>query len=152
MLDTPVVLIIFKRPDLTRRVIEAIARVKPRKLFVVADGPREDRPGEHEACEQARAVVETVGWDCEIVRNYSDVNLGCGRRPATGITWAFEHVEQAIVLEDDCIPVPSFFRYCEELLARFRKMEAKAREAIGDDLDWLQSHRPQDGADQQGRG
>ena len=28
----------------------------------------------------------------------------------------------------------------EELLARFREMEAKARAAIGDDLDWLHSN------------
>jgi hypothetical protein len=120
MIDTPVVLIIFRRPDLTARVLEAVAAVKPRQLFVFADGPRSDRPEDAEACIAARAVIERVDWECDVHRYYSDVNLGCGRGPATGISWAFEHVEQAIVLEDDCVPHPSFFRFCGELLERYR--------------------------------
>jgi hypothetical protein len=123
VIQTPVILMIFKRPDLTARVLNAIAEVKPRTLLVVADGPRVERPGEREACEAARAVIDRVDWDCDVIRNYSDVNLGCGRRPGTGITWAFTLVEEAIVLEDDTVPVPSFFRYCEELLARYRDDE-----------------------------
>jgi len=120
VLDVPVVLIIFKRPQLTERVLEAIAAVKPRMLLVVADGPRADRPGEAEACAAARAVIDRVDWPCEVIRHFSDVNLGCGICPASGITWAFSLVEEAIILEDDCIPLPSFFQYAEELLRRYR--------------------------------
>src|SRR5690606_21945189 len=94
MLETPVALTFFKRPETTAQVFDAIARAKPRKLFLIADGPRPDRPGEAEACAAARDVVSRIDWDCEVFRNYSDVNLGCGRRPATGITWLFEHVEE----------------------------------------------------------
>jgi hypothetical protein len=120
MFSTPVALIIFRRPDLTARVVEALAQVKPRKLLVIADGPRHDRGGEAELCAVTRAVIDRIDWECEILKNYSDVNLGCGQRPATGITWVFEQVEQAIILEDDCVPHPSFFRFCEEMLARYR--------------------------------
>ncbi len=123
MINTPVVLIIFRRPDLTARVLKAIAAVRPRTLLVVADGPRPDRPDDVEACAAARAVIERVDWDCEVVRNYSDVNLGCGRRPATGISWALERVDEAIILEDDCVPHPTFFRFCEEMLERYRDDE-----------------------------
>jgi hypothetical protein len=112
-LETPVALIIFNRPDTTARVFAEIARARPRQLFVIADGPRADREGEAERCAAARAVVERVDWECEVRRNYSDVNLGCGRRPATGVTWVFEQVEEAIILEDDCVPHPTFFRYCQ---------------------------------------
>jgi hypothetical protein len=123
MITTPVVLIIFKRPDLTARVLAAIAQVRPRRLLVVADGPRVGRPDDVEACAAARAVIDRVDWDCEVLRNYSDVNLGCGRRPATGISWALERFDEAIILEDDCVPHPTFFPFCEELLARYRNDE-----------------------------
>jgi len=122
-MNTPVALIIFKRPDTTARVFAEIARAKPPKLFLIADGPRPDRPGEAEKCAAVRAIVERVDWKCEVFRNYSDVNLGCGRRPATGIGWALEDVDEAIILEDDCVPHPTFFRFCEELLEMYRNDE-----------------------------
>ena len=123
MLQTPVALIIFNRPDTTARVFAEIAKARPSKLFVVADGPRSDRPREAERCDEARAIVDRVDWDCEVHKNYSAVNLGCGRRPATGISWVFEQVEEAIILEDDCVPHPTFFRFCEELLEKYRQDE-----------------------------
>ncbi|NER51117.1 MAG: glycosyltransferase family 2 protein, partial [Symploca sp. SIO1A3] len=89
-LKTPVALIIFNRPDSTEKVFESIRQAKPQKLFVIADGPRLDKPGEAEKCAATRAIIEQVDWDCEVLKNYSDVNLGCGKRPATGISWVFE--------------------------------------------------------------
>lgn len=123
-MKTPVALIIFNRPAQTARVLEAISIAKPKKLLVVADGPRSNRPDDVEKCEAARrAVINQVNWDCEILTNYSDTNLGCGQRPATGLTWVFDTVEEAIILEDDCLPHPTFFPYCEELLERYREDE-----------------------------
>jgi hypothetical protein len=95
-----------------------IAKVKPEKLFVVADGPR--FPEEEEKCEETRAIIKRVDWDCEVLTNYSDKNLGCGQCPANGIEWVFSKVEEAIFLEDDCLPVYSFFKYCQELLEYYR--------------------------------
>lgn len=119
-LDTPVAFIIFNRPDTTERVFAEIAKARPPKLLVVADGPRESRKGEAEKCAATRAIIERVDWDCEILTNFSDVNLGCKRRVSSGIDWVFEQVEEAIILEDDCLPDPTFFRYCQELLERYR--------------------------------
>jgi hypothetical protein len=116
---TPVALIVFNRPDLTERVFAEIARVKPAQLFIIADGPRSDQPGDIAKCGAARAVVDRVEWNCQIFKNYSETNLGCGHRPASGISWLFEQVESAIILEDDVIPNPTFFRFCEELLDRY---------------------------------
>ena len=122
-LKTPVTLIIFNRPHTTEKVFEAIRQAKPPKLLVVADGPRKDKPGEAEKCQAARAIIDRVDWDCEVIKNYSDVNLGCGRRPSSGFDWTFELVEEAIILEDDCVPHPTFFRYCQELLEYYRHDE-----------------------------
>lgn len=122
-MNTPVALILFNRPQHTAQVFERIAAARPPKLFLIADGPREDRPDDREKCAQARAVVERVDWDCDVRRAFSDVNLGCGVRPATGIDWIFEHVESCIILEDDCVPDPSFFPYCETLLNQFHDDE-----------------------------
>jgi hypothetical protein len=101
-------------------VFEVIRQAKPPKLLVVADGPRTDRPGEAEKCAAARAIIERVDWECEVLKNYSDINLGAKQRGASAISWVFEQVEEAIILEDDCIPHPSFFRFCEELLDYYR--------------------------------
>jgi hypothetical protein len=122
-MKTPVVFIIFNRPDTTAKVFEAIRQAKPPQLLVVADGPRENRPGEAEKCAAARAIIEGVDWECEVLTNYSDINLGCGKRPATGISWVFEQVEEAIILEDDCLPHPTFFQFCDELLDYYRDDE-----------------------------
>ncbi len=116
--STPVVFLIFRRPDLTARVFEAIRQAQPKKLLIVADGPRDQ--AEALLCQQTRAVTEQIDWDCEVLHNYSDLNLGCRKRVSSGLDWAFKQVEEAIVLEDDCLPHPSFFRYCQELLDRYR--------------------------------
>jgi len=117
---SPVAFLIFNRPDTTERVFAEIARAKPRKLLVVADGPRPDRPGEAEKCAAARAVIERVDWDCELLKNYSEVNLGCKVRVSSGLDWVFDTVEEAIILEDDCLPNLTFFRFCDEMLDRYR--------------------------------
>lgn len=122
-LKTPVAFIIFNRPDTTERVFAEIAKAKPRKLLVVGDGARTNRPGEAEKVASARAIIERVDWDCEVLTNFSDVNLGCRRRPVTGIDWVFDQVSEAIILEDDCLPHPTFFRFCEEMLERYRDDE-----------------------------
>jgi hypothetical protein len=116
--STPVVFLIFRRPDLTALVFEVIRQVQPAKLLVVADGPRDE--SEAFLCQQTRALTEQIDWDCEVLRNYADVNLGCRKRVSSGLNWAFEQVEEAIILEDDCLPHPSFFKYCQELLAHYR--------------------------------
>ncbi len=120
---TVVALVIFNRPQTTAMVFERIRQVRPRVLMVIADGPREGRQGEADACRRVRQIVEDVDWPCEVLKNYSDTNMGCGARVASGIEWVFQHVEQAIILEDDCLANLTFFRFCEELLERYRDEE-----------------------------
>lgn len=119
-LSTPVAFFIFNRPDTTELVFEAIRRAAPSRLLIVADGPRPDRPGEAEKCTAARAVVAGVDWPCQVSTNFSDENLGCGKRVSSGLEWVFQTVEEAVILEDDCLPEQSFFRFCEELLEKYR--------------------------------
>lgn len=118
--DTPVAALIFNRPSACQLLIDAIREAKPSKPLIIADGPRPDRHGEREACEASRAIMTNVDWDCELETNFSEVNLGCKQRVSSGLDWVFDIAEEAIILEDDCIPHPSFFRYCRELLTRYR--------------------------------
>lgn len=118
--QVPVALFVFRRPDTTRRVFEAIARSRPTKLLLVADGPRQDREGETEACREVREIVSRVDWPCEVFKEFSDRNLGCQERMISGLDWVFSSVEEAIILEDDCVPDPTFFLFCQELLERYR--------------------------------
>lgn len=120
-MKTSVVFLIFNRPNTTERVFELIRQAKPPKLLVVADGPRADRTGEAERCAAARAIIDRVDWECDVLKNYSDINLGCRNRISSGLDWVFETVEEAIILEDDCLPHLTFFRFCEELLEYYRQ-------------------------------
>jgi hypothetical protein len=117
-LDTPVVVCIFDRPEMTKRVLEAIAPAQPRDLFIIADGP--GTPEEADRCAQALAITETPGWTVEVHYEVSKVNIGARRRFDTGMRWVFSQVEEAIVLEDDCIPDATFFPFCATLLDRYR--------------------------------
>jgi hypothetical protein len=116
----PIALFIFKRPEHTRRVFDLIRRKRPTEFFVVADGPRPAHKDDIENCERTREVVHAVDWPCRVYTNFSEVNLGCGRRVSSGLNWVFDMVEEAIVLEDDCLPSSSFFRFCEEMLEKYR--------------------------------
>lgn len=122
-MKTPVVFLIFNRPDTTEKVFSAIRQARPPQLLVVADGARMDREGEAEKCAATRAIIDRVDWDCEVLTNYSDLNLGCKKRVSSGLSWVFNLVEEAIILEDDCLPHPTFFRFCEELLDYYRDNE-----------------------------
>lgn len=119
-LETPVALIVFNRPRQTERVFAAIREARPSRLFVIADGPRPDRAGEAELCRQVRQVVAEVDWPCEVQTNFAEKNLGCRRRVVSGLDWVFSLAEEAIILEDDCLPDQSFFVFCSELLNRYR--------------------------------
>jgi hypothetical protein len=118
--NVPIAVIIFNRPDKTEKLLQIIRQVQPSQLFIIADGPRTDKPDDLERCKAARAIFETLDWNCQIFRNYANENLSCGLRPASGISWVFEHVEEAIILEDDCMPNLSFFQFCQELLEKYR--------------------------------
>jgi len=118
-LERPVVLFFFNRPRHLQRVFARVRQARPSDLVLVSDGSRPDRPEEAEACAACRAVVEQIDWPCRVTRCYAEENLGCRGRIASGIRETFERYESAIFLEDDCLPRPSFFPYCHELLGEY---------------------------------
>jgi hypothetical protein len=120
----PVVFIVFNRPECTTRVLARIRAAKPRKLYIISDGPRPDRPNEAETVQKVRDIAfGGVDWDCDLTCDFSPVNLGCRKRVASGLSRVFSEVEEAIILEDDCLPDPSFFTFCEAMLTRYRHDE-----------------------------
>jgi hypothetical protein len=118
-LRTPVALLIFSRPESTRQLVQAILRARPPKVLVFGDAPRPDHPEDIALVAASRAIIEEACWECEVLTNYAEINLGTKYRPATGLDWVFENVERAIFFEDDCLPHPTFFRFCDELLERY---------------------------------
>jgi hypothetical protein len=122
--DCPVLLLIFNRPHTTEKVFERIKQIQPKHLYVAADGPRKDRPGDIENCKATRDVVlDKIDWPCELKTLFHDENLGCGAGPVTAINWFFDNVESGIILEDDCLPALSFFTFCNELLVKYKNDE-----------------------------
>ncbi len=116
----PIAFFIFNRPQLTTRVFQQIQEARPRRLLVVADGPRPSRVQDRELCELTRKIVSTPDWPCELQTQFSDLNLGCRHRLSSGLDWVFAQCEEAIILEDDCLPCPSFFSFCTAMLERYR--------------------------------
>jgi hypothetical protein len=123
MLNTPVLFIIFNRPDTTKEVFAAIRNVKPSRLFIAADAPRIDKPHDIEKCKAARSITENIDWPCEVKRLYQEVNLGCSYGPRAAFDWFFSHESEGIILEDDCLPHPDFFVFAAAMLERYRTDE-----------------------------
>jgi hypothetical protein len=123
MFQTPLVLFIFNRPICTQRVINVLSKIRPNKLFVIADGPRSKIDSDVELCMSTRKIIDTIDWECDIIKKYADVNMGCRYRIPSGLDFVFSHVEECIILEDDCLPDLSFFKFCEELLDKYRENE-----------------------------
>ena len=127
MLETPVLLITFNRPEHTRRVLGEILKQEPQTLYVCQDGAREGNDNDRIKCQEVRDVINELTSPYAVAHKnfmlhtlYHEKNLGCGPGPQAGITWFFENVEQGVVMEDDCLPHPDFFGYCEELLNRYK--------------------------------
>ena len=119
-METPVLFLIYNRPEYTKKVFESIRTAKPRKLFIHADGPKIDKLGDVELCVEVRNIVSNIDWDCEVRTIFRENNLGCKLGMSGGISWFFENVDEGIILEDDCLPNSSFFLYCEKLLEKYR--------------------------------
>jgi hypothetical protein len=121
MLSTPVLFLIFNRPEVTNEVFDQIRKAQPKQLFIGADGPRKNKPGDQALCEESRQIVlKGIDWPCEVKTLFREENLGCKVAVSSAISWFFENVEAGIILEDDTLPDLTFFRFCEELLAKYK--------------------------------
>ena len=120
MVEAPVLLIVFNRPETTQKVFDAIKKSKPQKLYIAGDAPRLGNTDDEKNCTLVKDIVKQVDWDCETHYRFSDVNQGCGPGPFNAISWVFEKEDKAIILEDDCVPSIPFFRYCDDLLNRYK--------------------------------
>jgi hypothetical protein len=139
----PVLFLVFNRPDTTAQVFAEIRKARPPKVYVACDGPRPDRPDEAGVVETVRDIVRNgVDWPCEVHTRWREQNLGCRRAVSDAITWFFTEEERGIVLEDDCLPSPSFFPFCTELLERHKDDEDIA--GITGDFRMLQGANPPD--------
>lgn len=118
--NSSVLFLIFNRPDTTALVFEQIKKAKPARLYIAADGPRLHKESDIELCSEVLSVVNNIDWDCDVKRLYRDINLGCKNAVSTAIDWFFEFEEEGIILEDDCLPAQDFFRFCDEMLMRYR--------------------------------
>jgi len=130
-IQSPILLIVFNRPDATRAVFEVIRKYKPMKLYVSADAPRIGYANDYVDCNKVREIVQKVDWECKVQYRFLDQNLGCGYGPSTAISWAFENEDRLIVLEDDCVPSLPFFDFCNHCLEKY----------LNDERVWLVSGR-----------
>ena len=120
---SPIALFIYNRPHVTEQVFARVKEAKPEQLFLIADGPKAGSTEDEQRCEETRCIVESIDWECQVFKEFSDRNLGCKHRISSGVTWVFEQVDRAIILEDDCLPHPSFFEFCQDLLSRYQDDE-----------------------------
>jgi hypothetical protein len=120
VLDVPVILFVFNRPKLTERLLEIVRQARPNHLLVVSDGPRPGRLEDQDLCDAVRRLINDVDWACEVKTFFRKENAGCDVSIVEGLDWAFSFVDEAIILEDDCLPDSSFFAFCAELLVKYR--------------------------------
>ncbi len=117
---SPVLFLVFNRPDKTRRVFQQIRSVQPSRLYIAADGPRPKNDEDIELCNQVKDIISSVDWPCSVNYLYPKENKGCKVAVSSAINWFFRYEEQGIILEDDCLPEASFFRFCDLMLEKYR--------------------------------
>ena len=120
-LETAILLLAFNRPEYTRKVFDSIRTAKPDRLYVAIDGPRKNKPAEAAQVASVREIVTNIDWPCQLVTLFREENLGCKNAVSSAITWFFRQEEKGIILEDDCLPSPSFFFFCEHMLNHYEK-------------------------------
>lgn len=118
-IDVPVALIFFNRPEQFALVFETVKKARPSRLFLIQDGPRANNPKDIENIQKCREVID-IDWECEVEADFSEENLGCGKRIFTGLSNCFRKVDRLIILEDDCVPAQSFFPFCKEMFERYK--------------------------------
>ncbi|MXV50011.1 nucleotide-diphospho-sugar transferase [Pedobacter sp. HMF7647] len=133
--SSPLLFIIFNRPDTTLTVFERIREAKPKRLYIAADGPRTSREDEEHLCSEARKVIEQVDWDCSVETLFREKNLGCKYAVSSAVDWFFSKEEEGIILEDDCLPSNDFFRFCDEMLVKYR-YDSRIRHITGCNLQY----------------
>ena len=112
-IDVAVMIIFFVRDDTLQKVFDSVKAARPRKLLLWQDGPRKDRPDDLQGIMKCRKIVENIDWDCEVIKNYHEENMGCDPSTFYADKWAFSLVDKCIILEDDQAPVQSFYLYCK---------------------------------------
>lgn len=116
---TPVLYLVFNRLDTVKKTFPEIQKAKPEQLFIACDGPRNEK--EKAKTDAVRKyILDNINWKCEVNTLFRDKNLGCKYAVAGAIDWFFENVEWGIILEDDCLPSQSFFRFCQEMLEKYK--------------------------------
>lgn len=123
LFDIPILMLVFNRPNETKKVFTAVRAIKPSKLYIAADGARAHKINDPQLCAETRAIFDSIDWHCEVKTLYRENNLGCGPAVSSAITWFFEQEEMGIILEDDCLPNPDFFSFCETLLHYYKNDE-----------------------------
>ncbi len=118
-IDLPVLLIFFTRPDTLKEVFASVKEARPTKLFLACDGPREGNEIDRERIEECKKVVSDIDWECEVFTRYSEENQGCGKGPMNAISWAFEHTDRLLILEDDCVANQTLYPFMKEMLDKY---------------------------------
>ena len=136
----PVLINFFNRAEPLKLVFEAVRKARPAILFLSQDGARTGSQNDSENIQKCREVVKNIDWECQVFYNYSEENLGCGRRMSSAISWAFEYVDRLMILEDDCVPGQDFFPFCEELLEKYKGDERISMISAMNHLEQYSNH------------
>ncbi|MBC9914809.1 glycosyltransferase family 2 protein [Chitinophaga varians] len=142
MMQTPVLILIFNRPDKVQQLMDHLRGQRPAHLYIAADGPRADRPGETLQCQATRqTAISAIDWPCDVKTLFRSHNLGCGKAVSSAIDWFFEHTPEGIILEDDCLPDPTFFAFCTAMLQHYRN-DASVMHINGSNFQFGQRRGP----------
>ena len=116
---TPILLIVFNRPEKTKMILDSIKRISPKTIYVSADGPRANNLEDVQLCKEVRNIINNISWNCDVKTRFMENNLSCKKNVIQSINWFFENNEKGIILEDDCLPSESFFTFCEQILEKY---------------------------------
>jgi hypothetical protein len=117
-LQNSLLFLVFNRPNETQKIFDEIKKVKPKKLYIAADGPRINK--DEEDCIKVKSIFSIIDWDCQVYTLFREKNLRCKYVVSSAIDWFYENEEMRLILEDDCLPSQDFFRFCDLMLNKYK--------------------------------
>lgn len=118
-IKSPVLFMVFNRPEKTKEVWNKIKIAKPNILYISSDAPRDNHPEDHNKVTEVREIIKDVDWDCNVHHLFHETNQGCSLAGKKAFDWVLESEDRFIELEDDTVPSLSYFTFMDHMLEKY---------------------------------
>ena len=76
-MNIPVLILAFNRPEITNKLFQKLKILRPKKIYINIDGPREKNLNDKKLCTEVEKITSDISWDCKVFKKINEKNKGC---------------------------------------------------------------------------